>query len=315
VFDHFLAQMASFGDNGDTGLPTSNVVDARFYTDYTVNTVAGDQYNTLGRYRWSAPSTSTVETGINMTSPRNCADGWTVFVHPDGWRYFYSPGVIVDDLELSQQPPTNDTFKRELEGDDYEEYFMLSADGNQIEKGYINHTLGYASSFKERVHCSDRPSAQAGECHTNPIGTVGYLNPFHLHKVNDLRIGYLSFMVKHPSHRCLNDRAEEAVEQSLHVFMMGKSLNDFLISAVLSKFEFTEGLRRRSDSRAPFSVEECRELLDYLGKRPFFRHSFTDSNASPFTSVFMESTARTHLLSWILLHASTYFKFSSLHSH
>jgi hypothetical protein len=124
---------------------------------------AVEQAIAFQRNRWS-PATimPAVEMGIDMSSPRVCADGWTIKVHPDGWRYFYSPGIVTDDLELAQHPPSDDMFKRDLDDDDYEEYFMQPTPGNKLEKAYINHALGYASSFKRRVDGSE-PSAELGE--------------------------------------------------------------------------------------------------------------------------------------------------------
>jgi hypothetical protein len=98
-----------------------------------------------------------------MATPRNCADGWTVVVHPDGWRYFHSPGVLTDDLELAQQSPTHSLFKRHINNKDYEEYFSLSPAGNVPEKIYVNHALGYASRLMESGHRSDCPSAEEGQ--------------------------------------------------------------------------------------------------------------------------------------------------------
>jgi hypothetical protein len=75
--------------------------------------------------------------------------GWTIKVHPYGCRYFYSPGIVTD-LELARHAPSDGTFKCSLNDDDYdyEEYFMQPAAGDMLEKVYINHALGYASSFK-----------------------------------------------------------------------------------------------------------------------------------------------------------------------
>ncbi|KIM73504.1 hypothetical protein PILCRDRAFT_829091 [Piloderma croceum F 1598] len=96
-------------------------------------------------------------------------------------------------------------------------------------------------------------------------------------------------MDMYPSHRTLPTEAEEVARQSLHVFMM-------------------ECLRLRSGSRAPFSLGECRELLDYLDKPSTPITPSVDGTAAPFSSMFVESTARTHLISWILLHAAYHNK-------
>jgi hypothetical protein len=95
--------------------------------------------------------------------PRDCADGWTIVVHPDGWRYFYSPGIITDNLELVQQSPSESTFHRQLDGEEYEEHFTLSSSGNKPEKVYVNHSLAYASYFPEEVHHLHRPSPNTGQ--------------------------------------------------------------------------------------------------------------------------------------------------------
>lgn len=93
--------------------------------------VGMDQANILYRHRWSARSTLNMEMGRGMVIPRSCADGWTILVHPDGWRYFHSPGIVTDDRELVQQTPNTGIFERELDGDDYEEYFNVSSAGNK----------------------------------------------------------------------------------------------------------------------------------------------------------------------------------------
>jgi hypothetical protein len=128
-----------------------------------LNDVAGSQYNILGRTRWSLPLTSHAETGTDMVSPRVCADGWTVLVHPDGWRYFHAPGIVTDDQSLAQQSPAGNIFNRQLHGDDYEEYFSLHPVSNLPQKLYINHVSWCASDLRELVHGAVRPEANAGQ--------------------------------------------------------------------------------------------------------------------------------------------------------
>jgi hypothetical protein len=67
---------------------------------------------------------------------------------------------------------------------------------------------------------------------------------------------------------------------------------------------FLEGLRKGSASRAPFSLEECRTLLQCLDKTS--SQIISNSTAPSFNSVFVASTARTHLIYWILLYAGMY---------
>lgn len=63
-----------------------------------------------------------------------------------------------------------------------------------------------------------------------------------------------------------------------------------------------EGLRLGSRSRAPFSLDECRRLLDYLEKPENLHPSIS---RAPLLS---EAASETHLISWILLHAGQSFK-------
>jgi hypothetical protein len=70
---------------------------------------------------------------------------------------------------------------------------MQPAAGDILEKAYINHALGYASSFKRRVDGSDRPTAELGESVLRMVScSAGYLSVHHLDKEIDLRIGYFT---------------------------------------------------------------------------------------------------------------------------
>jgi hypothetical protein len=119
--------------------------------------------------------------------------------------------------------------------------------------------------------------------------------------VDELRINYWGFMITHPSHRRLPKRAENAAREVLNFFLAGEYPNILFTQRIFDILGLIEGLRRKSDSRAPLSLEECRQLLDYLDQSsridPPVRADPTNYPG------FSQSTARTHLLSWILLHA------------
>lgn len=185
----------------------------------TFDVVGRDQFNlTLERHRWSNR-----DLAIDVTSPQGCADGWTEVIHPDGWRYFHSHGIVTDDLELAQKMPTDAIFERELYDNACEEYFSPVFNGKVLAKLYINHEAGYASKSRERVHCLDQPNIDVGQYCSTALGVSQYLNFFHISKVTELRIEYWTYIVKHPSHKDLHNWVEEAARQALHVFMMGES--------------------------------------------------------------------------------------------
>jgi len=106
-------------------------------------------------------------------------------------------------------------------------------------------------------------------------------------QVYDLRIAYWYLMYRHLSHMPLRPGTEQAAREALNVYIM-------------------EGLRRRSESRAPFSLEESQKLLKWLNKRDGENADFV--MLSPSGNLLTQSSARTLIVSWILFNVAYHSK-------
>jgi hypothetical protein len=191
-------------------------------------------------------------------------DGWNNGTRPDGWKCLHSAGLITDDEWLIIQPLSLGILRRKLDGD-CDEISRLPLNGHSV-KTYMNHTLCYASWDKDAVTRTDHEPEKGSVILDN-------LNYFftglirHQLTVYNLQIAYWYLMYQYMSHIPLRPGAEKAARESLNIYIMGESPHyQFhsvgLLACLLGVC--IEGLRRRSESRAPFSLEESRKLLKWL---------------------------------------------------
>jgi len=124
------------------------------FSSETYNDVGKEVYAVLGRHRWEAGS------GKNLTAQTTTDDvaasgrwsGWTTAVHPEGWLYFYGPGVITDHREIANQPLARSKFRRELLGEGFEELVKpAEASHLPLRRVYVNHNMWCASLVKEKA--------------------------------------------------------------------------------------------------------------------------------------------------------------------
>lgn len=116
-------------------------------------------------------------------------------------------------------------------------------------------------------------------------------------------------MCHYPSHRPLHPRAESAARDHLRFYIQGECMWAFFLSLV-DCYCHPEGLEWKSDSRIPFSLEECRELLDFLEKLNK-EDQYLDMS-SPAAHPLSQSSARTAFVSWILLHVGMFSNVTNL---
>lgn len=97
-------------------------------------------------------------------------NGWDVCIHPDGWRYFFSAGLITDDERVaSRHPSAVRCISARQRSEDCEEvlWYAEPKPGNddlEIMKTYVNHSLWYASLNEDAVNRTD---------HTPEEGKIG----------------------------------------------------------------------------------------------------------------------------------------------
>ncbi|KDQ51442.1 hypothetical protein JAAARDRAFT_62511 [Jaapia argillacea MUCL 33604] len=166
-------------------------------------------------------------------------------------------------------------------------------------------TISDFSSFQVRadIHGDDYDIAQIGEGHSHSLfvdhkarlaskdeGEIwGSVDPFEPEKMHKLKIAYWEFMCKYPCHRQLPNGSFEAAQQLLHCYVM-------------------DGLRRRTETKAPFSLEQSKELLSYMNEHA---KDETERLESTF-DIPSQSHALTALISWIFM---TSAKHREIHSY
>ncbi|THU89698.1 hypothetical protein K435DRAFT_968962, partial [Dendrothele bispora CBS 962.96] len=197
-----------------------------------------------------------------MSQPSNSktnhnTKGWEHYIHPNGWKYFYHPELhIVSSFDVTK---ISDDFKSEpLPGSEYD---VVWPDEQNQKKLFVNHIRRYASF-------------ELGDIQDNAKQDD---------KVDQLHIDYWGFMCRFPAHRSLpkgdgpDGSSSDAFQSALQV------LNFFKIDL----------LRKRSDSEVPFSLSQCKELLEYL-------NTYKEPSKNIFPGVPSQSVALTALISWIM---------------
>ncbi|KII89994.1 hypothetical protein PLICRDRAFT_174795 [Plicaturopsis crispa FD-325 SS-3] len=196
-------------------------------------------------------------------------EGWTVHVDADGHKYYERDGKLTNDLRVVEQS-NKDVATDSVQGldkDGWDEKLVdtMINEGQTPYELFIDHSRWYASSDKSKL------SKRANE-HREP------------QEVFELQTEYWRYMTQYPAHRSLPDGAEEAARRALNCFLM-------------------EGLRLRSDTTAPFSQEESKQLLNYLQTDYV---PIGSQNIPPTAGIPSESAAKTALVSWILWNAATH---------
>ena len=88
-------------------------------------------------------------------------NGWDICIHPDGWKYFYSGGLITGDERVASRHPSAVRSKSASPlPDDCEEvlWYTEPKDGSgnyEMTKTYVNHSLWYASLDEDMVNRTD----------------------------------------------------------------------------------------------------------------------------------------------------------------
>ncbi|KAF9070257.1 hypothetical protein BDP27DRAFT_1324080 [Rhodocollybia butyracea] len=125
----------------------------------------------------------------------------------------------------------------------------------------------------------------------------GHINLFVNHQESaktadhdGLRRCYWHFMCDFPSHRPLRDCG---ANEYGHAGLTSFDCDAFHAAKQVLNFFKMDLLRRRSDSEAPFTLEQCKELLECLD-------TYEDPKHITFLDVPSQSSALTALVSWVL---------------
>ncbi|TFK47850.1 hypothetical protein OE88DRAFT_1738366 [Heliocybe sulcata] len=188
--------------------------------------------------------------------------GWSQCVHPEGWVYFQK-GNIVTDVAPDRLP--------EVEG--HIATFARVLTNDQYDISVSSSPSNAALNIFFVNHELRYASSNMRDVTESP----------GLPASQDIRMEYWKFMCHYPSHRPLPLGALAMARQLLDCYIM-------------------DGLRRRSESHAPFRLEQSKELLEFLDKM---------GGTSDDSDIFMTTTAASGipsrssslvaLVSWIML--------------
>ncbi|THU93364.1 hypothetical protein K435DRAFT_861593 [Dendrothele bispora CBS 962.96] len=191
-------------------------------------------------------------------------EGWKECFHPNGWKYRYHPSLHVISTQLTEAEISNDPKL----GQEYRDAVLGSDSKPEL---YVNHKNRSASrkwnDVRDDVKLTD-----------------------------DLHIAYWDFMCRFPAHRALpkapGDESSNSPEFDSDAFRAAKQVLNFF------KMDL---IRRQSDSNAPFTLEQCKELLEYL-------NTYEEPSETSFDSIPSQTVAFTALISWILWTAAKHRK-------
>lgn len=205
-------------------------------------------------------------TGIYMSSTHTADPttlGWACHIHPNGWKYFRKDNLVTD-VDVAELH----------EVENYASIFQsaLGEDKYEISVSKSDEDEALKTLL---VNHEMRCASEQKEDIMSADGNA---------ECYDRRIAYWEFMCRYPSHRPLPPHALSVARQLLDCYIM-------------------DALRRRSESHAPFSLEQSRELLEYLQKSDGMqdeRSQMPRGSASSF-DIPSKSASLTALVSWIML--------------
>ncbi|KAE9398359.1 hypothetical protein BT96DRAFT_976481 [Gymnopus androsaceus JB14] len=195
-----------------------------------------------------------------MNASSKNSSSWEECFHPNGWKYLYHPELHA--ISGSNHPKVNNsTYPKALDST-----FDVLLDQDGEVKLIVDHHQRYAASTLKEVQDIRE-------------------------EMDKRRVAYWKFMCDFPAHRPLQDcgavgGAHSSANSKCDAFHSAKQ--------VLNFFQM-DLLRRRSDSEAPFTLEQCTELLTYLNA-----YEEPDITFTTFPGIPSQISAFTALISWIL---------------
>lgn len=154
---------------------------------------------------------------------------YSTWIHPNGWQYFQyklqGNSIIthVDPRLKMHGEKTLEPYVRKLEPFPDENYEIGLSEGK-------DGTLRGVIYVNHSLRLASEEIARVTEAHT--LGSDSY----------DEHIEYWTFMIQHPAHSPLPKGTLSAAKQLLKLYIM-------------------DGLRRRTESHSPFSLEQTKQML------------------------------------------------------
>ncbi|KAF5362608.1 hypothetical protein D9758_009565 [Tetrapyrgos nigripes] len=197
-------------------------------------------------------------------SPGTTPSEWKEHIHPNGWIYFVSQSYhVVTTSREAENSPIDPPLGNHEEA-------VVDVQGKA--ELYINHALQYASSERkdivDNIVGNDNAAAEARA---------------------KFWIAYWNFMYRFPAHH-----------ESMRPITKPPTIAPLLAAQQVLNFFKMDLLRRRSDSEAPFTLNQCKELIDHLNK-PLLE------TAQPFP-IPDQRVALHALVAWVLWTAAKHYK-------
>ncbi|KZT22381.1 hypothetical protein NEOLEDRAFT_658078 [Neolentinus lepideus HHB14362 ss-1] len=188
--------------------------------------------------------------------------GWVECVHPEGWRYFQKDNIVTDAAPDRQQEV---------------EQHIATIVRTLTDDSYDISVSSSATDPALKTVFVNHELRYASEKMHEVTSSADALTS------DRRRIEYWKFMCHYPAHRPLPSGALIMARQLLECYIM-------------------DSLRRRSESHAPFRLEQSKELLEYLEKFNGTENGTLMLKETTMGSgVPSRSSAIVELVSWILL--------------